>query len=203
MITIEDMINYSRWELIEEPYFIALINTLRINNVVSYVDVGANVGEFSNILFEQIPTLKDAYLIEPEEDNYEFLQNNIKNKINSYKVAIGYNLNSSVLIKDNNNAGGHHLIEMQYADNSFSNVEIKTLEELELPIVDFIKIDIEGGELNVIENSSYLQQIRWIDIEFHDYTSIDYIKRYFPRHDIMLCAFIGNTFRCFLKKKQH
>ena len=47
MITIEDMINYSRWELIEEPYFIALINTLRINNVVSYVDVGANVGEFS------------------------------------------------------------------------------------------------------------------------------------------------------------
>jgi len=114
MITIEDMINYSRWELIEEPYFIALINTLRINNVVSYVDVGANVGEFSNILFEQIPTLKDAYLIEPEEDNYEFLQNNIKNKINSYKVAIGYNLNSSVLIKDNNNAGGHHLIEMQF-----------------------------------------------------------------------------------------
>lgn len=202
MITIEGMINYSRWELIEEPYFIALINTLRINNVVSYVDVGANVGEFSNILFEQIPTLKDAYLIEPEEGNYEFLQNNIKNKINSYKVAIGYNLNSSVLIKDNNNAGGHRLMEIQYADNSFSNVEIKTLEELELPIVDFLKMDIEGGEFNVIENSSYLQQIRWIDIEFHDSISIDYVNRYFPRHDIMLYAHICNTTRCFLKKKK-
>ena len=203
MLTIEGLINHTRKELIEEPYFIALINTLKFNKIESYVDVGANTGEFSNILFDQIPTLNNAYLIEPEENNYNFLQNNIKNKSVLYKAAIGYNFTSGVLVNDNNNAGGHHLREMECVDDSFSNVEIKTLEELELPIVDFIKIDIEGGELNVIENSSYLQQIRWIDIEFHDYTSIDYIKRYFPRHDIMLCAFIGNTFRCFLKKKQH
>ena len=79
--------------------------------------------------------------------------------------------------------------------------EEKTLEELELPIVDFIKIDIEGGEFNVIENSSYLQQIRWIDIEFHALIDPNYIKTHFPNYEIMLHAYICNTSRYFLKKK--
>jgi len=202
MLTIEGLINHTRKELIEEPYFIALINTLKFNEIESYVDVGANIGEFSNILFEQIPTLNNAYLIEPEENNYNFLQNNIKNKSVLYKVAIGYNYTSGVLVNDDNNAGGHHLREMECVDNLFSNVEIKTLEELELPIVDFIKIDIEGGEFNIIENSSYLQKIRWIDIEFHGNIDIDYVKTNFPEYDILLYAYICNTTRCFLKKKK-
>lgn len=201
MLTIEGLINHTRKELIEEPYFIALINTLKFNEIESYVDVGANTGEFSNILFEQIPTLNNAYLIEPEENNYNFLQNNIKNKSVLYKVAIGYNFTSGVLVNDSNNAGGHLLREMKYVDTSFSNVEIKTLEELELPIVDFIKIDIEGGEFNVIENSSYLQQIRWIDIEFHGHVDVDYVKKHFSGYDVMLYDHICNTIRYFLKKK--
>ena len=106
-----------------------------------------------------------------------------------------------MLVNDDNNAAGHLLREMKYVDTSFSNVEIKTLEELELPIVDFIKIDIEGGEFNVIENSSYLQQIRWIDIEFHGNIDVSYVKTYFPNHEIMLYSYICNTTRCFLKKK--
>jgi len=202
MLTIEGLINHTRKELIEEPYFIALINTLKFNEIESYVDVGANTGEFSNILFEQIPSLKNAYLIEPEENNYNFLQNNIKNKSVLYKVAIGYNYTSGVLVNDDNNAGGHLLREMKHVDTSFSSVEIKTLEELELPIVDFIKIDIEGGEYNVIENSSYLHQIRWIDIEFHGNIDIDYVETNFPEYHIMLYAHICNTIRCFLKKKK-
>ena len=160
MLTREGLINHTRKELAEEPYFIALLSTLKSNRIVSYVDLGANIGEFSNILFEQIPTLKDVYLIEPEERNCEFLCSNIKNENTLYKVAIGYNFTLGVLVEDTNNAGGYHLREGLHIGSNFLNVEIKTLEELELPIVDFIKIDIEGGEFNVIENSSYLQQIR-------------------------------------------
>ena len=88
MLTIEGLINHTRKELAEEPYYLAILNVLKQNTITSYVDIGANIGEFSNILFEQIPTLKDAYLIEPEEKNYNFLQNNIKNKSVLYKVAI-------------------------------------------------------------------------------------------------------------------
>jgi FkbM family methyltransferase len=201
MLTREGHINHTRKELTEEPYFIALITTLKLNKIISYVDVGANIGEFSNILFEQIPTLQDAYLIEPEEGNFTFLQNHIKNKSNLYKTAIGYNFTSGVLAEDINNVGGHSLRESSYVNTSFFNVEIKTLEELELPIVDFLKMDIEGGEFNVIENSNYLQQIRWVDIEFHGLIDAEYIKQYFPGYEIMLNANICNTARYFLKKK--
>jgi len=201
MLTVEGHIVHTRKELTEEPYYIALLSTLKVNRIVSYVDVGANIGEFSNILFEQIPTLQDAYLIEPEDHNYEFLQTHLKNKSTLHKTAIGYNFTSGVLVMDSNNAGGHRLKEIAFADTNFSNVKIKTLEELELPIVDFVKIDIEGGEFNVIENSTYLQQIRWIDIEFHGAIDVKYVKKYFPGHEIMLYAFICNTVRCLLKKK--
>jgi len=201
MLTREGLIHHTRKELAEEPYYIALLSTLRFNEIVSYVDVGANIGEFCNVLFKEIPTLRDAYLIEPEERNCEFLQNNIKNKNTLYKTAIGYNFISGVLIEDTNNAGGYHLREGLYSSTNSFNVEIKTLEELELPVVDFIKIDIEGGEFNVIENSNYLQQIRWIDIEFHGVVDTAYVKNYFPKHEIMLYAFICNTARYFLKKK--
>jgi FkbM family methyltransferase len=201
MLTREGLINHTRKELAQEPYYIALLSTLRFNEIVSYVDLGASIGEFSNILFEQIPTLRDAYLIEPEERNCEFLCSNIKNKNTLCKVAIGYNFTSGVLVEDTNNAGGYHLRESLHIGSNLLNVEIKTLEELELPIVDFIKIDIEGGEFNVIENSSYLQQIKWIDIEFHGAIDVTYVKKYFPGHEIMLYAFICNTVRCFLKKK--
>lgn len=201
MLTREGLVNHTRKELAEEPYYIALLSTLRFNEIVSYVDVGANIGEFCNVLFKEIPTLQDAYLIEPEERNCEFLQNNIKNKNTLYKLAIGYNFISGVLVEDTNNAGGYHLREGLHTGSNFLSVEIKTLEELELPVVDFIKIDIEGGEFNVIENSSYIQQIKWIDIEFHGAIDVTYVKKYFPGHEIMLYAFICNTVRCFLKKK--
>jgi len=201
MLTREGLINHTRKELTEEPYFIALLTTLRFNRITSYVDIGANIGEFSNILFEEIPTLQDVYLIEPEKRNCTFLQNHVKNKNTLYQVAIGYNFSSGVLVEDTNNAGGYYLRGGNLVGANFLNVEIKTLEELELPIVDFIKIDIEGGEFNVIENSSYIQQIRWIDIEFHALVDPNYIKTYFPNYEIMLHAHICNTSRYFLKKK--
>lgn len=201
MLTIEGHINHTRKEVTEDPYFIALLSYLKQKRISSYVDIGANVGEFSNILFESLPTLKDAYLIEPEERNFNFLKSHIKNESKLYKVAIGYNFNSGVLVEDTNNAGGHRLAEIFYTDSNFFKVEVKTLEELELPVVDFVKIDIEGGEFNVIENSTYLQQVRFLDVEFHGSIDIEYVKKHFSTYQILLYSYICNTVRCFLEKR--
>jgi FkbM family methyltransferase len=201
MLTIEGHIGHTRKELTEDPYFIAVLTTLKNSRIVSYLDLGANIGEFCNVLFESVPTLKDAYLVEPEERNYNFLKSHIKNESVLYQVAIGYNFSSGVLVEDSNNVGGHRLNEIFYANGNFFKVDIKTLEELELPLVDFVKIDIEGGEFNVIENSTYLQQVGLIDVEFHGSIEVDYVKRYFPTHEVILYSHVGNTVRCFLRKK--
>jgi FkbM family methyltransferase len=191
-LTREEHIIYTRKELNNYPYYIEVIKILKDNKIKSYLDIGANVGEFCNVLFEKIETLEYAYLIEPESLNFEFLKSNVRNKnINFLNFAIGYNFINPILIPHpSKNIGGFMLNEKNNND-SYHSIQIRTLEELNLPIVDFVKIDIEGGEFNLIENSIYLQQIKWIEIEFHmnevdlqKNASIIYVNDKFPNHTI-------------------
>ena len=73
--------------------------------------------------------------------------------------------------------------------------------------IKYYVIDVEGGEYNILPNSTYLQSVPWIDIEFHKFDTIptkSYVAEHFPNHQI---ALIENTFsedengRCLLKLK--
>ncbi len=201
-VTREEHVLYTRKELLNYEYYINVINRLKSENIVSYIDIGANVGELCNVLFEQLETLKMGYLIEPEKDNYNFMLNNVvnKNNITPINVGIGYNFKNAGLVKLNNNVGGFKLVE----NLNDHNVIIKTLEELDLPIVDLVKIDVEGLEYNIIENSTYLQKIKWVEIEFHDYENKplkEYVKSYFPNHSIVEIEKLEG--RCLLKKNNY
>ena len=52
--------------------------------------------------------------------------------------------------------------------------------------MDFVKIDVEGCEYNIIENSSYLKTVKFIEIEFHNYdiNISDFIRKNLPSHKI-------------------
>ena len=69
----ESHVLYTRSELETYQYYKDVIEILKQDKIKSYIDIGANVGEFCNVLFEKIDTLKKAYLIEPQEDNFIFL----------------------------------------------------------------------------------------------------------------------------------
>ena len=198
--TREEHVFYTRNELENYEYYKNVIEILKNNKIQSYIDIGANVGEFCNVLFEKIPTLKEAYLIEPEENNFEFLKNHVKLKnVLFLNFAIGYNLKCSKINFYNGNFGGFKLLSNEYEEGT--SVEVKTLEEINLPIVDFVKIDVEGGEYNIIPNSLYLQKVKWIEIEFHDYHKIptrDYIANQFKNHKIVSIESLEG--RCLLEK---
>jgi hypothetical protein len=197
--TREEHVRYTRNELNNYPYYVEVIKELKKYNIKSYLDIGANTGEFCNVLFEKLLTLKKAYLIEPEIENFLFLKNNVTLKnVNFFNIAIGYNISSPKIISLYNNVGGFQVINS--SDNGIP-VVVKTLEELKIPKVDLVKIDIEGGEYNLIENSSYLQNVKWLDIEFHDYHNIptrEYVEKYFPNHVIEVIESLEG--RCLLKK---
>jgi FkbM family methyltransferase len=178
---------YTRNELTSHPYYIKIIELLKNEGITSYIDIGANVGEYCNVLFDYIPTLNNSILIEPDKENFDFLCGNVKNKNSEFlHLGIGYNLKNPFLLKDPNNVGGFKVIE---TDNSESNFTIKTLEELNLPIVDLVKMDIEGGEYNLIENSTFIKGIKFLEIEFHNYwniSTIEYIKNHLPEYEIII-----------------
>lgn len=186
-------IEYTRRELTQVPYYVDMVKVLNEASIQSFLDIGANIGEFCNCMFELVPSLTKAILIEPEKGNIEFLKNHIqhKDKIQLFEGAIAYGFTEASLFKPNSNVGGYQVLD-EYA--SGLPVEVFTLEELDIETVDFVKIDVEGGEYNILPNSTYLQSVPWIDIEFHKFNVIptkSYIAEHFPNHQI---ALIENTF---------
>ena len=197
-LTREEHQKATRDELTSYPYYLNIISYLNKEKIEHYIDIGANVGEFCNVLFEKIPSLKTAYLIEPEIDNFNYLKENINNKnISTFNCAIGYNLDDPILVQDiYQNVGGFFIIDRNKHSNypTFNSsfkpvvVNIKTLEDLNLPIVDLVKIDVEGGEYNIIENSIFLFKNKYIGIEFHNInfeTINNYINKNCPTHEII------------------
>jgi FkbM family methyltransferase len=129
--TREEHVTYTRNELNNYPYYVEIIEELKKHNIESYLDIGANVGEFCNILFEKLPTLKKAYLIEPEKENFRFLKAHVIPKnISFFEIAIGYNIPTPKIIPLHDNVGGFTIIN---SPDNVSNVSIKTLEELKIP----------------------------------------------------------------------
>jgi FkbM family methyltransferase len=192
--TREEHITYTRNELDNYPYYINVIEELKNDGIKSYIDIGANIGEFCNVLFNKIPSLTEAYLFEPEIENFTFMESNLKHKkLSLFNVAIGYDLKNGVLVPHGSaNVGGFMVIDSESATNA-RQITIKTLEELNLPLVDLVKIDIEGGEFNVIENSTYLQNIKWVEIEFHlseadskNKAAVRYVEKHFPNHSMIV-----------------
>jgi len=189
-----DHVVYTRNEWETEPYFLKVLEILQSENILSYLDLGANVGEVCNVLFEKIPTLESAYLVEPQAENFEFLMNHViseNRKIKSYPVGILYGKTAGELFIDPDwqNPGSFALTD--YRDNfqpAGETVELTTLENLKIPHVDFVKIDVEGSEYNIVENSSYLTGCKYIDIEFHTHSipSVKFCQKNLPTHSIVL-----------------
>lgn len=190
-VTREEHVQYTREELTGYEYYIKVMEILKNENIKSYLDIGANVGELCNFLFEKLPTLNNAILIEPETDNFLFMKKHVTNKnITHHNLAIGYGFKNGVIIS-NGNVGGFIVSENIQGD--LVGISVKTLEELDLPIVDLVKIDVEGGEYSIIENSSYLQKVKLLEIEFHatlselqnNYT-VNFVKSFLPNHEIIV-----------------
>ena len=78
--------------------------------------------------------------------------------------------------------GGHQVIKGD------GDIELKTLEDLGIPSVDLVKIDVEGMEDEIIENSTYLHGVRWIDVEFHCEPDAvrPFLEKHLPNFDIVL-----------------
>jgi len=184
-------VSYTRNEWTSQTYFIDVIKFLKDKKIKSFIDIGANVGEVSKILLESIPSIEICYLYEPQIDNYNFLiKKFIDNKlVNCIKKGIYYGKLSSHLYRQDNNVGGFS-VERNIKEES-EIVDLTELEQENIKPVDFVKIDIEGSEYNVLKNSTYIKNVPYIEIEFHtlgsennDYES--FIKKWLTDYKIIL-----------------
>lgn len=148
----------------------------------TFLDVGANVGDYSLQLLEQFPTCF-VHAFEPHPKNYSRLIVNgfPSDRAKCHNVALGATESSLVLYDHADGDGSQHaslheatITEFHEAASVGTAVPVRTLDEVaaqeQISYIDFVKIDTEGHELAVLTGASRLLRegrIGYIQFEFN------------------------------------
>jgi len=138
------------------------------------VDIGANIGTFS-LYAATVCGASRVISFEPFPDNYRVLSNNIQRNelrnVTCVNQAVAGNRGLRTLRLDATDSGSHSLL-IGSVERGFE-VECCMLDDVferfGLTKIDYLKMDCEGAEYEVLENAiPKLQRIGRISMETHD-----------------------------------
>ena len=144
--------------------------TIKPNDII--IDIGAHIGIFS-LYASQFCTNGKILSYEPSTENFELLQYNIfQNQIknifpNNFAIS-GSNDTVTLYINPDNTA--HSICD---STSKSIQVQSRTLQNIfdsnKLDICDYLKLDCEGAEYEIIDSlpNEYFKKIKQIYIEYH------------------------------------
>ena len=148
-----------------------------INKGDVVLDIGANIGIYT--VFAASQGCKIVHAFEPHPITYSILLQNIKlndlKHVEAHQVGIASEEANGIL--EASDVSGHHrVVEMQGLHPSTSGIEIQTInlneffEKTNLESIDFIKMDCEGSEGEILSSLDHrsFQKIQKIVIEYHN-----------------------------------
>lgn len=146
-------------------------------------DVGANVGEYANLLGETFGPEARIYAFEPSTPTWEVLKSNLThNHIKAVNRGLSNATEEVKLFRDEELSSMASVYPRQLQHTTLKEYEMVTLttldrycEENGIDFVDFLKVDVEGHELKVFEGATRMlsqRAIRFIQFEFGG-TNID------------------------------
>lgn len=122
------------------------------------LDIGANIG-CASLLFSN--HVQQVHSFEPSPSTYKFLEKNVqqakKSNISTYNLGLGSEDKIAEIAFSSNNRSGGFITDLSEAHSHQvkEKVAIKKIdtlvEEYKFRSVDFIKIDAEGYEKNILE----------------------------------------------------
>lgn len=140
------------------------------------IDLGAHIGITSIYLSAKYPDAK-IYAVEASAENFEMLKNNTKSFKNIACInAAAYFEDGFVNFSDNELSYNQKISETGISTQAISIESLK--KNFGIDQVDLMKIDIEGGEIDLLsKENSWLSSVENIIIEIHHpYSSSDLIK---------------------------
>ncbi len=143
-----------------------------LDQAQSILDVGANIGQTAlNIRKNQLKKgiVPAIYAFEPFPDTFEKLsrnveKNNAQKEIHCISLGVGSAAGVLPMIKHSEaNSGGYRISPVQVRDSI--NIQVVTIdafvEQQNIQKLDFIKIDVEGFEMEVLKGAKKtIQQFR-------------------------------------------
>jgi FkbM family methyltransferase len=143
-----------------------------INNNDVIIDVGAHIGLFA-LFSSQFCKNGKIYCVEPIKENFDLLRENIElNKIHNIITinAAVSTKNDTVTIYRNKDDAGHSMYVQGSEKIEVDSISLKNIfDSYNLYKCDFLKIDCEGEEYNIIETFTrdYFDRIMKISLEYH------------------------------------
>ena len=119
------------------------------------LDIGANIGSFTVFLSG---IAKHVYAFEPEPNNFKQLQENTKHldNVEIFDIALSHKLGYETLYTCPTNTGMHRMYKSKWCEGGeqikvpVSTIDITFILNHFTPTINFVKIDVEGFEYNVI-----------------------------------------------------
>lgn len=134
------------------------------------VDAGANIGITSSIFASLFPSCP-IFSIEPDGGNYEMLKKNTQTYSNVRCLNLGlWNKQSKLKIERGSEEFGFRLTET----SEEGDIDVISLQDLmecnKIERISILKIDVEGSEFQIFDESSelWIEKTDYILIEIHD-----------------------------------
>jgi len=170
--------NYGNFNRTGEKNFIRLIK----DEINLSLDIGANVGNYTKLILQE--TNSKVISFEPLPDAYRELENlkkDFSERLEIFNIAISNENKKQDLYFSNERSEKaslmKHLEKLSFVGKANRNkisVEVKKLDDLKNILknqtIDFIKIDTEGYEFEVLDGAKYLlkeHKPKFIQIEFN------------------------------------
>lgn len=174
----DKLVLYETWSV--KPYE---DNRFPIENQRVIIDIGAHIGDFCIYIAKKNPKAT-IYAFEPYRENYRLLFYNVKqNKVRKgvhviNKAVSSVSGNSQTLyITDGNGAIASLTSQNERKKEKVDTIKFNDfIREKNIRKIDFLKIDAEGSEYEIlfsISNENF-QKIRYIVLEVHNVKSLSY-----------------------------
>lgn len=190
------ILNWESEAISGEKFVIEKILKRKFNNkkhIISF-DIGANIGRYCQLLNDSFPE-SEIYAFEPNPYTFEILKKNTQSKnIKIFNFGFGTNnIKSKIYTYKDDLISGHASIYEKFKDviNKDTaikevlaiDIEIKTLDsfcfEYGLTYLDFVKIDAEGSEFNIIKGATKLIERNRIGIIQFEFNVTNILSRTF------------------------
>lgn len=131
-------------------------------NVAGIIHIGAHYGEEIGDYIDN--GIKDIILFEPLSDNFNILEKNVKNlnaNIVGHQVALGSTPGNATMYVSSNEKQSSSILKPKVHLTHHPNVtfpsteivEVKTLDQFETSNFNFINMDVQGYELEVLKGA--------------------------------------------------
>lgn len=177
----------------KSPARIETLSFLQGQGISSIWDIGANIGVFCATCLRRFSEAKITAL-EPDPENFIILRENFslypEIELKNVGVFYGVEQGQSMSVEGDPNIGGYMFSGLAqehlgpYTGRVVTNQAIfrmQTLESLFTAPADLVKLDVEGSEYNIIENSEILKQCRFLLAEFHNHPA-EYVQSFITQH---------------------